>query len=259
MADPESVFATISDVVLSVSLALAGATDERLDGVIDDSLGALAVRAHADRAYITLFSSDGTFSNSHEWVADGVMSQRDSIVNFALASFPWSVELSRAGRVWQCVDVSALPDAAEAERRTFGAFNVKSVLQVPIIDASRTIGVIGFNHIRKSREWAPLSIDLMGRVGEAIALALLRRDTVREVHAARDAAEAASRAKDRFLSQLNHELQTPLHAILGFAELLDTPRLNADDRGAVEQIRRNGAQLQGLLDDLITSSGRAAR
>lgn len=257
MADPESLFASISDVVVSVSLALAGATDDRLDAVIDESLGALAMRAHADRAYITLYS-DETFSNSHEWVAAGVMSQRDAIVSFSLASFPFSVGLASSGRVWQCVDVGALPDAAESERRTFGAFNVKSVLQVPIRDASRTLGVIGFNHIRESRVWAPLSIDLVGRVGEAIALALLRRDAAREVRRARDVAEQAGLAKDRFLSQLNHELQTPLHAILGFAELIDTLRLAANDRAAVHQIRSNGAQLQVLLDELIARSDRPA-
>ncbi len=115
MADPESLFATVSDVVVSVSLALAGATDDQLDAVIDESLDALTMRASADRAYTKLYSNE-TFSNSHEWVAAGVMSQRDSIVSFSLASFPFSVGLARAGRVWRCIEVSALPDTAEAER-----------------------------------------------------------------------------------------------------------------------------------------------
>lgn len=115
MADPESLFATVSDVVVSVSLALAGATDDQLDAVIDESLDAPTMRASADRAYTKLYSNE-TFSNSHEWVAAGVMSQRDSIVSFSLASFPFSVGLARAGRVWRCIEVSALPDTAEAER-----------------------------------------------------------------------------------------------------------------------------------------------
>lgn len=68
VADPESLFATVSDVVVSVSLALAGATDDQLDAVIDESLDALTMRASADRAYTKLYSNE-TFSNSHEWVA----------------------------------------------------------------------------------------------------------------------------------------------------------------------------------------------
>lgn len=86
----------------------------------------------------------------------------------------------------------------------------------------------------------------------------MRRDAAREVRQARDAAEQANLAKDRFLSQLNHELQTPLHAILGFAELIDTSRLEVDDRAAVHQIRSNGGQLQALLDELIAKSDRPA-
>lgn len=256
MADPESLFQGISRVVTSVSLALAGASDDQLDRVIDESLGAIAEHEHADRAYISLYAHDGTFSNSHEWVADGVMSHRDSIVGFALASFPLSVNLANAGEVWLCPDIHELPPEAAAERRTFGAFGVRSVLQVPMRDASRTIGVIGFNHLSVARVWPPLTVDLVRRVGEAIGFALLRRENTRQLRLARDEAQRANLTKDRFLSRLNHELQTPLHAILGFAELLDTSRLSREDLAAVRQIIRSGSQLQSLLDELIVSTGR---
>jgi signal transduction histidine kinase len=156
--------------------------------------------------------------------------------------------------VWHCPDISELPDEAETERRTFGAFGVKSVVQVPIRDGSRTIGVIGFNHVTSSREWTQLTIDLVRRVGEAIGLALLRREVTDGLRVARDVAEQANLAKDRFVSRLTHELHTPLHAILGFAELLDTPDLSSADRAKVRQIIRSGHELQSLLDDLIATA-----
>lgn len=259
MADAHELFGSISEVVTSVSLALASADDDQLDGVIDGALGSIARHEGADRAYITLYAADGTFSNSHEWVASGVRSQRDSIVGFAQDAFPWSVDLARRGQVWHCPDISALPDDAEAERRTFSAFGVKSVLQVPIRNASTTLGVIGFNHLGSSREWQPLTIDLVRRVGEAIAFALLRRNITRDLRVARDEAERANQAKDRFLSRLSHELHTPLHAILGFAELLDTPGRTAQERQAIRQIIDSGQDLAGLLDELLASTAREAR
>jgi signal transduction histidine kinase len=252
----ESLFASISEVVTTVSLALAGASDRDLDHVIDAALGAIARHEQADRAYVTLYSPDGTFSNTHEWVASGVRSQRDSIVDFSMDAFPWSVQLSRAGQVWHCPDLAELPASAEAERRTFAAFGIKSVLQVPIRDGWRTIGVIGFNHAASERVWPALSIDLVRRVGEAIGLALLRRDVNDDLRRARDSAEQANLAQDRFVSRLSHELHTPLHAILGFAELLDTEALSRADRAKVRQIISSGQELQSLLDGLIASSER---
>ncbi|MDO8362272.1 MAG: histidine kinase dimerization/phospho-acceptor domain-containing protein [Actinomycetota bacterium] len=244
-------FDDIGEVVTAASLALAGASDEQLDAVVDEALGAIARHEHADRAYVVLYADDGTFSNSHEWVATQVEPHRHHIARLRQADFPWSVELARSGQVWQCAELHQLPAEAAPEQHTFGEFGVRSVLQVPMRDGPRTIGIVGFNHVGSSRSWPPATVNLVRRMGDAIGLALLRREVTRSLRAARDAAEQASGAKDRFLSHLNHELRTPLHVILGFAELLDEPTRSEADREAVHQILDSAHRLQLLLDELL--------
>lgn len=69
-------------------------------------------------------------------------------------------------------------------------------------------------------------------------------------------AERVSRLKDEFLATLGHELRTPLNAILGWARLLESGRLGAEEvkRGG-HTIARNARSLAQLINDLLDLSG----
>ena len=70
----------------------------------------------------------------------------------------------------------------------------------------------------------------------------------------KEAAELASRTKDRFLASMSHELRTPLNAVLGFAELLAQPLagpLNERQQAYVREISEGGSHLLDLVNDLL--------
>jgi PAS domain S-box-containing protein len=72
---------------------------------------------------------------------------------------------------------------------------------------------------------------------------------------AKDAAEAASRAKSAFLATMSHELRSPLNAILGFAQLLSvSPALSAEDRESIHLINHSGQHLLQLINDVLNMS-----
>lgn len=78
---------------------------------------------------------------------------------------------------------------------------------------------------------------------------------VRELEEARQEAQAALRAKDRFLASVTHELRTPLTAILGYAETLliegDLNRAPPTRIAAIQTILRNGQYLLQIVNDLL--------
>jgi signal transduction histidine kinase len=73
----------------------------------------------------------------------------------------------------------------------------------------------------------------------------------RELERARARAEQANQAKSQFLAWVSHEVRTPLHAMLGFAQLLDDASLTGEDQTAVSMILSAGQHILNLINDLL--------
>ncbi len=76
--------------------------------------------------------------------------------------------------------------------------------------------------------------------------------TLADLRLARDAAEAANKAKSVFLANMSHELRTPMNAILGFSALLRRDsQATGEQREKLDIINRNGEHLLALINDVL--------
>ena len=80
------------------------------------------------------------------------------------------------------------------------------------------------------------------------------RESESSLIAARDLAEAASRAKTEFVANMSHEIRTPLNAVLGMTHLLNNTPLSPDQQKYLEMIRSSGNSLLGILNDVLDFS-----
>lgn len=82
-----------------------------------------------------------------------------------------------------------------------------------------------------------------------------RERTEEEMRQARDAADAASRAKSDFVAHMSHEIRTPIGAILGFSELLQDQDVPEQLRHQyIKTVHRNADHLLQLVDGILDLS-----
>lgn len=71
---------------------------------------------------------------------------------------------------------------------------------------------------------------------------------------ARDKANISSQAKSNFLATMSHEIRTPMNGVLGMTELLEDSKLDETQLGYIRVIKRSGATLMTVINDILDYS-----
>ncbi|MBK7499589.1 MAG: PAS domain-containing sensor histidine kinase [Ignavibacteriales bacterium] len=117
------------------------------------------------------------------------------------------------------------------------------------------------NHKRKNGTIIPVEISakLIKQGDEEILLAIIRDNTERkklelDLILAKDKAEEMDRLKTTFLSNMSHELNTPMSGIIGFSELLLSEMDNKNHREMAKIIHNSGKRLNETLNSILDLS-----
>ncbi|MDR0904118.1 MAG: response regulator [Ruminococcus sp.] len=125
---------------------------------------------------------------------------------------------------------------------------------VPINYNSEFWGVITYAYAVEYHSFNDSEKSVLNSAGLLFASAIARKELIRSLYEAKEAALASTKAKTDFLSRMSHEMRTPLNAVIGMTKIA----AETDDKGkkdtCLERISSSATQLLAIVNDVLDMS-----
>ena len=123
------------------------------------------------------------------------------------------------------------------------------------LEVSAVLGAAAFALvIHITPVWRDIPYVAYGLLAALVVLPAYVVRLIRQLTEAKAQAEAANRAKGRFLATVSHELRTPLTAIIGMGDMMMNTRLDAEQREMAATVNTSARQLLSLITDVLDFS-----
>jgi PAS domain S-box-containing protein len=154
----------------------------------------------------------------------------------------WAEELSAGKTIASVID--HLP---EEDQMTLARQNVRSTAMLPVFNGQEWWGLLRFDECRLRRTWLESEIESMVVCAQTLGAAIHRKQAEEQIVREKERAEQADAIKQAFISNMSHEVRTPLNIILGYLALVTEMTDNNPDEETVEFLRAIDDASQRLI------------
>ena len=166
--------------LLELSIELFQSDDTDVATRIERALRRLGTHVSADRTYVfQIDQSARTTTNTHEWCADGVTPQIESLQDIPFEAVPWWIRQLENFDTITIPTVSDLPDEASGEREILEEQNISSLIVAPMISNEELVGFVGFDWIEPQDVWEQEFVDIL-RIAARLITSALQQDARRQ-------------------------------------------------------------------------------
>jgi signal transduction histidine kinase len=226
-----------------------------MEELVQEALGQISEFLQATRALIAVADKDSEESYpvyqwaiSEEWTPKPARTGFNDIINNA---FPRKMPVTGYVEPVYCNNTH---DSHGGKYRPFEAADLKSFIWAPIYVEGDYWGMLSIEDCLEYRNWNESDRQLVGSVVSAIAGGVGRDLIEKERETALDEAVKASKAKGDFLSNMSHEMRTPMNAIIGMTSIGRSADTIDRKDYAFEKIDDASTHLLGVINDILDMS-----
>ena len=247
----DSLLSTVNNAIM----ILLQAERDEFKSALWESMGMMAKTVDVDRVYIWKnHVVDGKLycTQLYEW-SEGVDAQQDNEFTIDIPydeNIPgWKEKFLRN----ECVN-SIVKNMSPEEQAQLTPQGIISILTVPVFMRNEFWGFVGFDDCHKERIFTANEESILRSGSLLIAYALLRHDMTQRLETALIASNAASVAKGNFLSNMSHEMRTPMNAIIGMTTIGKKATNLEEKNQALNKIGDASSHLLGVINDILDMS-----
>ncbi|MDR2952041.1 MAG: response regulator, partial [Treponema sp.] len=198
------------------------------------------------------YAQGGTYLAYH-WVADGSYPLTAPVDLLAVAKSYFPATLPDYGimAVIFCDDVANSPDISFRPMLSVG---VNAFIAAPLYVEGRLWGIITVEQKGSPRKWTTVEKSFVGMIANTISGVIMRDLYNTRLKEAVDKATQASKAKSEFLSNMSHEMRTPLNAITGMTQIGRNAKDLERKDYALDKIGDASTHLLGVINDVLDMS-----
>ncbi|MCL2009981.1 MAG: ATP-binding protein [Synergistaceae bacterium] len=165
-------------------------------------------------------------------------------------AFPVNLPESAVTPTISCNDTTS----GKEDFRVLSSLGVRAFIFAPLYVEGRLWGILSVDQCDAARLWEESEISFVAMIASVIAGAIMRDVYDKQRAGALERALAANKAKSEFMSNMSHEMRTPLNAITGMATIGGNAAGTERKDYALKKIKSASAHLLSVINDVLDIS-----